>query len=179
MPGRILLRRVRILGPIALILALLALLGWLCAVNWRTSLAHFPVQGIDVGAAQGPVDWFEVKAAPDISFAYVRATVGADRRDRRYVANWRGAFEAGVPQGAIHVFSLCQLAADQAGNFVSQVPHLPGQLPMAIDLDFRPDCAARPDRAPGRAHREASRACRPRRPRRSSRAASCRAWPCT
>lgn len=143
---RTLWRQTRVFAGIVLALGLVALCGWLTAVNWRPAIKDFPVQGIDVTAAQGPINWWTVKAA-GVQFAYARATAGATQRDTRFGEYWRGMFEAGVPHGALHAFSLCQLAADQAGNLVTTVPRAPDQLPLAVELDFTPDCAARPDRA--------------------------------
>lgn len=145
-PPRILWRRTRIIAGIALSLALIGFVGWLAAANWQPDPKAFPNQGIDLSEAQGPVDWWAVKANPDVHFAYARATIGADRSDKRFAANWRGMFEVSMPRGAIHIFSLCQLAADQAGNFVKTVPRADDQLPPALSLDFDPACAARPER---------------------------------
>ncbi len=57
------------------------------------------------------------------------------------------ASAAGVRRGAIHVFSFCRLAVDQANNFVVTVPRVSDALPAAVDIDFEGDCDARPDRA--------------------------------
>lgn len=138
-------RRTRVFAGVALALALVALCFWLFAINWRPSTKDFPIQGIDVGEAQGAIDWWAVKRT-GIVFAYARATHGAADHDPSFQDHWRGMFETGIPRGAIHAFSLCQLAADQAGNFVSQVPRSADQLPPALELDFEPDCAARPAR---------------------------------
>ena len=66
-------------------------------------------------------------------------------RDARFEANWRGAAAAGLRRGAVHVYSLCRLAADQANEFNTIVPRTDDALPPARRLDFAPDCAARPD----------------------------------
>lgn len=145
MPWRPFARRLRIVAGIALALALIALVAWLFAIRWRPPVEDFALQGIDVSEAQGSIDWFAVKAA-GASFAYLRATAGAEHRDARFAANWQDSYEAGVRRGAIHAFSLCRLAADQAGNFVTTVPRTGDALPAAIELDFEPDCSARPER---------------------------------
>jgi len=148
--ARVMWRRTRILGGIALALALLILTAWLLAINWAPDRKAFPIQGIDISEAQGGsgarIDWFQVRALNNIQFAYARATIGAKGRDRRFRRHWQGLYAAGIPRGAIHLFSLCQLAADQAANLIAFVPHQTDQLPIALDLDFRPDCAARPER---------------------------------
>lgn len=145
--ARLLWRRTRILGGIALSLALVAMTAWLFAINWTPDRNAFPVQGIDISEANPPVDWFEVKKTGEIQFVYVRASMGATGRDERFPMHWSGLFQANIRRGAIHVFSLCQLAADQAGNLAAAVPDAAFTLPVALDLDFQPGCAARPERS--------------------------------
>lgn len=146
MPPRVLARRARVSGGVMLALALVLLLGWLFAVTWRPSPRSFPIQGVDVSEEQRQVNWPTLRRG-GVAFAYARATIGADRRDTRFAENWSGIYAAGIDRGAVHVYSLCRLASDQARNFVTTVGPDAAQLPMAVDLDYQPDCAARPDRA--------------------------------
>ncbi|MEG3182213.1 GH25 family lysozyme [Sphingomonas sp. LT1P40] len=139
------MRRFRIWAGIALALALVGVCAWLFVVAWAPGRADYGVQGIDVSDEDGAIDWFTVKAM-DVDFAYARATIGVDARDALFHDYWAGMYEAGVRRGAIHVFSLCRLASDQADNFVATVSRDPGALPVAIDLDFHGDCPARPVR---------------------------------
>ena len=139
-------RRVRIGGGIALTLALVAMTAWLFAINWTPDRTAFPVQGIDISEAHEPVDWFEVRKTHQIQFVYVRASMGATGRDARFPMHWAGLQQAEMRRGAIHIFSLCQLAADQAGNLVGAIPPSPDALPVALDLAFQPGCAAHPER---------------------------------
>ncbi len=46
------------------------------------------------------------------------------------------AREAGVQAGAIHRYSLCQLATDQAANFIRHVPRRADALPAVVWLDY-------------------------------------------
>jgi lysozyme len=80
-------------------------------------------------------------------FAYIVATSGSDRRDPAFEANWAALPEAGLRRGAVHVYSLCQPAVDQANAFNTFVPAAKDALPVAIDIQFRDDCTARPDKA--------------------------------
>jgi lysozyme len=121
-----------------------ACLGW-AAISWRPSVENFPIQGVDVDQRDGPIDWFTLKGA-GADFGYARATIGATGQDLRFADHWMGMQEAGVRRGAIHVFSLCAQAADQAANFVRTVPRSDDQLPAAVRLGFRDDCPARPQR---------------------------------
>lgn len=143
--ARSLIRRLRLAAALLLLAALLGFCAWLWAAHWRPRLEDFPVQGIDVSDADGPIEWWTAKAS-GVQFAYIVATTGADTRDLRFPEHWRGAYEAGVKRGAMHLYSLCQLAADQAGNFVSTVARSEDQLPATVVLDFDPACSARPDR---------------------------------
>ncbi len=139
-------RPLRWLVPVLILLGLAGVSLWMFASRWRPSPTDYPVQGIDVSEDQGPIEWWSAKDA-GVQFAYLRATSGAEGRDAAFAENWRGAGQAGVRRGALHVYSLCQPAAAQAGNFISTVPRPDDQLPPAVELDFSGDCPARPDRA--------------------------------
>lgn len=119
--------------------------GWSLATGWAPAAASYPLQGIDLGEKPGPVEWGMVRAR-GADFAYLVATRGADIRDPGFEANWTALPEAGLRRGAVHLYSLCQLAIDQANAFNAFVPRADDALPVAVDIDFREDCAARPDR---------------------------------
>jgi lysozyme len=143
---RVLARRVRLSAALALLAVLLGFLGWMYAANWRPRVSDFPVQGTDVSEDDGPIDWWQAKKS-GVQFVYARATLGGSHRDLRFAEHWRQAYEAGLKRGALHVYSLCQLASDQAANFVTTVPRTDDQLAAAVEFDFQSDCPARPDRA--------------------------------
>lgn len=131
---------------IAFIVGLAAVGMWRLAIGWHPSLDHYPVQGVDVSEANGTIDWNTVSGT-GADFGYAVATVGAQRRDTAFETNWRDIDRAGMRRGAIHVYSLCQLATDQADAFNTLVPRDEGALPAAIDLHYDDGCASRPDRA--------------------------------
>lgn len=128
----------------ALIVASFTVALYMVALSWRPSVQTFDVQGIDVSAANGAIDWTAAKAA-GADFGYIVATAGAER-DARFEENWRGAPAADVRRGAIHAWSLCLPATDQANNFNTTVPHAVDALPPALSLDLTAGCDARPDR---------------------------------
>ena len=132
--------------PIGLAVSALALAGalFLFARSWRPSASDYQFQGVDVTDANGDIDWPAVKAA-GADFAYVRATRGGDR-DEKFEDNWRGVADAGMRRGAIHAWSPCRLAADQANNFNTTVPKADDALPPAIEIDFADGCNDRPSR---------------------------------
>jgi lysozyme len=128
------------------VLALVAVALWVYAIGWAPATAKYPIQGVDVSAAQGEIVW-PTLAARGADFAYIRATAGAHGRDSRFLANWRGAAAAGLRRGVIHHWSFCDTGEAQADNFVTTVPRDRNALPAVLELDFTPDCDARPDRA--------------------------------
>lgn len=139
-PARILKRT-----GLAFALAGVAVLAaWLYARQWRPGLAEYPVQGIDVSAAQGTIDWPHARA-DGVDFAYLTATSGGTR-DPVFATNWEASRAAGVRRGAMHRWSLCAPGAAQATGFLATVPREADALPPALVLAFDTDCARRPDR---------------------------------
>ena len=94
--------------------------------SWTPSRSQYPMQGIAVSADQGAIEWNTVRRR-DVDFAYIRATSGSDRTDPRFAVNWAGAREAGLRYGAVHDFSLCRLASDQATLFIATSSNAPSR----------------------------------------------------
>jgi len=120
--------------------------GWTAATGWHPDVKQYPLQGIDLAENPGPVEWGTVRAR-GADFAYLVATSGTDRRDPGFEANWAALPEAGLRRGAVHVYSLCQRADEQANAFNTFVPRTADALPTAVDIAFHDDCTARPNRA--------------------------------
>jgi lysozyme len=128
------------------IVAALALGLWFAATAWRPGSTDYPVQGVEAGEVEGDIDWAKVRAS-GAGFAYLNATRGADGRDTRFADYWEASRAAGLKRGAVHHFTLCQLARDQATNFIAVVPREAEELSPAIDFDLDESCKARPSRA--------------------------------
>lgn len=135
----------RALGALVLLLAAGALTLWWLAGSWAPPRSHYPMQGVSVSAGNGAVEWPTLRME-GVDFAYLAATGGSDRRDPAFAANWAGARGAGLRYGAVHAFSLCSLASDQARLFIASVPRDNGALPPVVALDFDGGCTARPTR---------------------------------
>jgi lysozyme len=120
--------------------------GWHWATGWAPARADWPLQGIDLPAEAGEVEWGTVRAA-GADFAYLTATTGSDRRASDFEGHWNALPAHGLRRGAVHVYSLCQPAAAQANAFNTTVPRAGDALPAAVDIDFRDDCTARPEAA--------------------------------
>jgi len=120
-------------------LLLLALVGtgaflWWQTNNWTPPRAEFPVQGVAMGAADGPVDISALRTAR-ADFVYLEASSGADGRDELFGRNLAALADTGIMHGAIHAYDPCIPAERQAANFVTIVPRDPAMLPPAIALD--------------------------------------------
>jgi lysozyme len=112
--------------------------------DWRTFLVapsqeRYPIRGIDVSHHQGPIDWVRVRTSGQ-SFAFIKATEGADFRDVRFSENWREARAQGLVTGAYHFFTFCSPGVAQAENFLGIAPVDIGALPLAVDVEFTGNC---------------------------------------
>jgi lysozyme len=134
------------LVTIAIVLLVIAFILRNIAVSWAPSRDQYPVQGISVDESHGQIIW-HVAGATGVDFAYIQATGGAEKRDMNFAMNIEGASEAGIRYGALHNYSLCRLATDQATIFVTTVPRAENMLPPAVRLAFDNDCGDRPGRA--------------------------------
>jgi lysozyme len=120
--------------------------GWFWWLpGYRPGLEAGERYGVDVSSHQGAIDWGQV-AGDDIDFAYIKASEGGDFVDQRFRENWEGAAAAGLDRGAYHFFTFCRSGAEQATNFLSELPSDPDALPPAVDLELAGNCSERPDR---------------------------------
>ncbi len=138
-------RRIGLAGPAIVLVGLAGVVAWTFAISWRPSAETYPIQGIDVSEEHGLIDWPTVRAN-GADFAYMRATRGADARDTMFAPNWSATYAAGMRRGAIHGFSLCRLAVDQARNFIVMVPRVADALPAAVEIEESPECGTPPAR---------------------------------
>jgi lysozyme len=93
------------------------------------------LQGIDVSSNQGSIDW-NVVAGSNLSFAFLRATIGAHTADGQFSGNWARIRGTGMIRGAYHFFWPLASASDQADNYIETVGRLmPGDLPPALDIE--------------------------------------------
>lgn len=130
--------QLRLLAALLLVALVGAAVAWWHLHHWRPDRAEFPVQGVEIGSADGPVDWRAVKAI-GANFAYVDASASAFARDPAFMRNFEEARKAGLQVGAVHRYDPCQPADRQAANFVTVVPRDAALLPPAVDLDMVAD----------------------------------------
>ena len=128
----------------AALLLLVALVGgiaaWWHLRHWTPSRTAFPMQGVEVGTSEGPIDWAAIRAV-GADFAYLDGSASAFARDPTFVKNLEDARSAGLQIGAVHLYDPCQPAERQAANFVTVIPRDAKMLPPAVELDrLADDC---------------------------------------
>lgn len=115
---------------------------WYWAAHWAPDRTHYPVQGLWLDAASGPVEWATLKAngpgGRGADFVYLTASSGATERDLAFARGFEAARAAGLQVGSVHVYDLCVPADVQASNFVTTVPRDRHMLPAAIALELDP-----------------------------------------
>lgn len=132
--------RLRLAAFVLLAAIVAAVAGWWHLRQWTPSREAWPVQGVEVGAAEGAVDWTALKAI-GADFAYLDASASAFARDPAFVRNLEEARAARLKVGAVHLYDPCQPAERQAANFVTVIPRDNALLPPAVDLDrLADDC---------------------------------------
>ncbi|MBW8783604.1 MAG: glycoside hydrolase family 25 protein [Novosphingobium sp.] len=126
--------RLRWAAAVLLVALVAGASGWWHLRHWQPSRGAFPLQGVEVSAGDGEVDWRAVKAI-GADFAYLDASASAFARDPAFTKNLQAARSARLQVGAVHRYDPCQPADRQAANFVTVVPRDPAMLPPAVELD--------------------------------------------
>ena len=102
---------------------------------------EFNPVGIDVSEYQGKILWDSVRVIENtfpIRFAFVRATVGLDRPDKRFAENWHALKEKGIVRGAYHYYRPNENSTQQAELFIKNVVLKKGDLPPVLDIEQLP-----------------------------------------
>ncbi|MBR1626821.1 MAG: hypothetical protein IJ681_06725 [Bacteroidales bacterium] len=94
----------------------------------------YPVMGIDISAHQGKIDW-KVVSDSKVSFAFLKATEGADFVDKSFSDNWKKAKKENMVVGAYHFFRFSKDGRIQAKNFISNVKLDENDLPPVVDFE--------------------------------------------
>jgi lysozyme len=97
--------------------------------------------GFDVSEYQGNIDWeqtYHVDEAFELSFVFIRATAGSNKKDARFTENWNGAKARQLVCGAYHYYRPNENSLDQANNFINQVRLQKGDLPPVLDIEKLP-----------------------------------------
>ncbi|MCB2080885.1 MAG: glycoside hydrolase family 25 protein [Novosphingobium sp.] len=130
--------QLRLAGALLLVALVAGAFGWWHLHHWQPDRASYPVQGVEVGSADGDANWAAIKAI-GADFAYLDASASAFARDPMFVKNFERARRAGMRVGAVHRYDPCQPADKQAANFVTVVPRDAKMLPPVVELDMLAD----------------------------------------
>jgi lysozyme len=100
--------------------------------------AQAVVEGVDVYAGQGTIDWGMV-ASSGRGFAFIKATQGDYNKQSTFAANWANAKTAGVLRSAYHFFDPTIDGVAQANWFLAEIAAAggmgPGDLPAMLDIE--------------------------------------------
>ncbi|WP_021171119.1 Lysozyme M1 precursor [Sporomusa ovata DSM 2662] len=95
----------------------------------------YQVQGIDVSAYQGMINWETVAQNKRLHFVFIKASEGMDYQDSYFRKNWDESNNRGILRGAYHYFRTTSSGLAQARNFESIVPAEQGSLPPVVDVE--------------------------------------------
>lgn len=91
---------------------------------------------IDISRHQGLIDWPRVRHEGGVTYAIIRATLGAAGRDDRYAANWRESGWAGIPRrGAYHYQVTEASGPSQLENILRVTGGDFGNAPFVVDVE--------------------------------------------
>jgi lysozyme len=124
----------RLIGALLLVAMIAGGAGWWHVTHWTPDRAAWPLQGVEVGAEDGAVNFAAIRSI-GADFVYIDASASAFARDPAFVANLEAARAAKMQVGAVHRYDPCQPADKQAANFVTVVPREKALLPPAVALD--------------------------------------------
>ena len=92
--------------------------------------------GIDISHYQGKINWDKVKtSAHPIEFVFIRATMGKNRKDSKYLENWNNAQKHNYVRGAYHYYRPNENSTKQFNNFKSVVRLEPGDFIPILDIE--------------------------------------------
>lgn len=97
--------------------------------------------GIDVSQFQGTINWddaVEVESGFPLTFVFVRATAGNDKKDHQFDVNWNQLKEKQLIRGAYHYYRPNENSLEQASNFIKTVALQKGDLPPVLDIEQLP-----------------------------------------
>jgi lysozyme len=97
--------------------------------------------GFDVSEYQSKIQWDSISNLEDefeMSFVFIRATAGKDRKDARFDENWKNAKKNNFIRGAYHYYRPNENSLVQADNFIKTVKLQKGDLPPVLDIEKLP-----------------------------------------
>lgn len=97
--------------------------------------------GFDVSEYQREIDWeqtYHIDESFELSFVFIRATAGKNKKDKRFKENWKASKERELIRGAYHYYRPNENSIEQAENFIKNVKLEKGDLPPVLDIEKLP-----------------------------------------
>ena len=92
--------------------------------------------GIDISHYQGKINWDKVKTSSHpIEYVFVRATMGKNRKDSKFLENWKNAQKHNYVRGAYHYYRPSENSTKQFNNFKSVVRLETGDFIPILDIE--------------------------------------------
>lgn len=93
------------------------------------------MNGIDISAYQGEVQFHTLKAGSNVEFVYAKATEGVTYTDMFYARNKQVCGDLGIPFGAYHFFNFGVDPLVQANHFINTADFDSGDLVPMVDVE--------------------------------------------
>lgn len=97
--------------------------------------------GFDVSEYQSKIQWGSISKLEgefNMSFVFIRATAGKNKKDKRFDENWKQAKKNNFVRGAYHYYRPNENSLVQADNFIKTVQLQKGDLPPVLDIEKLP-----------------------------------------
>lgn len=120
--------------PAALAIVCSVCFATACSAEQQAVQPDYPVNGIDISAHNGEID-FEAVSADSIDFVLIKATEGGTFKDPSFHDNHAKASDAGLKVGAYHFFRFETNGMMQALNLLNSVRGRHLDLPLVIDIE--------------------------------------------
>lgn len=98
------------------------------------TLKNRVIQGVDLSHYQGDINW-DI-AAPNVDFAFIKATQGHHYIDPKFNKNASQLLNHRVPFGAYHFFEPDKSAQKQAKHFLHTIKDFKGSLRPVLDVEI-------------------------------------------
>ncbi|MDD2634078.1 MAG: glycoside hydrolase family 25 protein [Bacteroidales bacterium] len=102
---------------------------------FRKELSDYSVFGIDVSHYQTNINWEKLLKTHKIDFVIVRATMGHNKTDSKFLKNWKALNNAKIIKGAYHYYRPDENSTVQAKNYIKNVELKAGDLPPVLDIE--------------------------------------------
>lgn len=111
--------------------------------HYQTRIRWDSLMVMTDGARNTILSKTEAKDLKPVSFVFIKATEGADMKDRHFMEHWEEAGKRNIRRGAYHFFRSSKDGKQQARNFINNVGNIRYKdLPPVLDIEsVHPGCS--------------------------------------